>query len=230
MVGWCRVSGEGLAGVPVTIRHAEMIEEDGMVYTANLRAAPQVNRYIPRQDGPFRFEPHFTYQGFRYVEVSGLAAAPSADAVLGRVFHSSAPDAGTFECSEPLLSQLMRNIVWTQRGNLMSSPNDCPQRDERFGWMGDIQVFGQTAMFNQNLGAFFTKWLRDVRDDQADDGRFPDFAPHPGNPRSDPPAHHVTSSIRLLRQSGNDMQSASPGKYQVETEPSRAAVSTRIGM
>jgi alpha-L-rhamnosidase len=182
MVGWCRVSGEGLADVPVTIRHAEMLEEDGMLYTANLRAAPQVNRYIPRQDGPFRFEPHFTYQGFRYVEVSGLAAAPTADAVLGRVFHSSAPDAGTFECSEALLNQLMRNIVWTQRGNLMSSPNDCPQRDERFGWMGDIQVFGQTAMFNLNLGAFFTKWLRDVRDDQADDGRFPDFAPHPGNP------------------------------------------------
>jgi alpha-L-rhamnosidase len=76
----------------------------------------------------------------------------------------------------------MDNIIWTQRGNLMSSPNDCPQRDERFGWMGDTQAFGQTAMFNMYMAAFFTKFVRDVRDDQAEDGRFPDFAPHPGDP------------------------------------------------
>jgi alpha-L-rhamnosidase len=76
----------------------------------------------------------------------------------------------------------MANILWTQRANLMSSPNDCPQRDERFGWMGDIQAFAQTAMFNMDLAAFFSKWLQDVRDDQADDGRFPDYAPHPGDP------------------------------------------------
>ena len=182
MVGWCRLSGRGRVGEAVTIRHAEMIEDDGTIYTANLRAAPQVDRYIPRSDGPFTFEPHFTYHGFRYVEVRGLTARPSTAAVVGRVFHSSAPDAGTFECSDALLNRLMRNIVWTQRGNLMSSPNDCPQRDERFGWMGDIQVFGRTAMCNMDLAAFFTKWLRDVRDDQAEDGRFPDFAPHPGNP------------------------------------------------
>jgi alpha-L-rhamnosidase len=76
----------------------------------------------------------------------------------------------------------MQNIFWTQRANLLSSPNDCPQRDERFGWMGDIQAFSQTAIFNMDLGAFLTKFSQDIRDDQADDGRFPDFAPHPGNP------------------------------------------------
>ncbi len=182
MVGWCRVKAVGRAGTPVTIRHAEMLNEDGTLYTANLRGAPQVDRYVPRADGHFVFEPHFTYHGFRFVELSGLAARPSVNSVLGRVFHSGSPDVGTFECSDPSLTRLMRNIVWTQRANLMSSPNDCPQRDERFGWMGDIQAFGQTAMFNMDLAAFFTKFARDIRDDQADDGRFPDFAPHPGNP------------------------------------------------
>lgn len=184
MVGWCRVRAVGAAGKTVTLRHAEMLNDDGTPYTANLRGAPQVDRYTPRADGGFVFEPHFTYHGFRFVELTGLAAPPAADAVLGRVFHSAAPDAGAFECSDTSLTHLMRNILWTQRGNLMSSPTDCPQRDERFGWMGDIQAFSQTAIFNMDMAAFFTKFAQDVRDDQADDGRFPDFAPHPGNPNT----------------------------------------------
>ena len=101
---------------------------------------------------------------------------------MGRVFYSAAPDASQFECSSTLVNQLMRNIYWTQRGNLMSTPNDCPQRDERFGWMGDIQAFSQTAIFNMDMAAFFSKWVKDIRDDQAADGRYPDFAPHPGDP------------------------------------------------
>lgn len=184
MVGWCRVEAKGGAGRPVTIRHAEMLNDDGTLYTANLRGAPQIDRYTPSKDGQFVFEPRFTYHGFRFVELTGLSAPPGGRAVLGRVFCSSAPEVGAFECSDPSLNQLMRNIVWTQRANLMSSPNDCPQRDERFGWMGDIQAFSQTAMFNMDLAAFFTKWVRDIRDDQADDGRFSDFAPHPGNPNA----------------------------------------------
>jgi alpha-L-rhamnosidase len=98
---------------------------------------------------------------------------------MGRVFNSAAREAGRFECSEPLLNQLWRNILWTERANLMSAPTDCPQRDERLGWMGDIQAFSQTGIFNLDLAAFFTKWVQDVRDAQADDGRYPDFAPHP---------------------------------------------------
>jgi len=184
MVGWCRIEAIGAAGQTVTIRHAEMLNDDGTLYTANLRAAPQVNRYTPREDGRFLYEPRFTYQGFRYVELTGLVEPPTKGAVLGRVFHSTSPMVGSFECSDPSLNQLMRNILWTQRANLMSSPNDCPQRDERFGWMGDIQVFAQTASFNMDMAAFFTKFAQDIRDDQADDGRFPDFAPHPGDPNT----------------------------------------------
>ena len=182
MVGWCRLQAQGVAGQTVTIRHAEMLNDDGTLYTANLRGAPQTDRYTPRADGPFVFEPRFTYHGFRYVELTGLAQPPAPAAVQGRVFHSTASVAGRFECSDPSLNQLMRNILWTQRANLMSSPNDCPQRDERFGWMGDIQAFSQTVIFNMDLAAFFTKFAQDIRDDQADDGRFPDFAPHPGDP------------------------------------------------
>ncbi len=184
MVGWCRVQARGTTGQTVTIRHAEMLNDDGTLYTANLRGAPQVDRYTPRADGEFTFEPHFTYHGFRFVELTGLAKNPTPEAVLGRVFHSTAPVVGQFDCSDRSLTRLMRNILWTQRANLMSTPNDCPQRDERFGWMGDIQAFSQTAIFNMDLAAFLTKSTQDMRDDQADDGRFPDFAPHPGNPNT----------------------------------------------
>jgi len=182
MVGWCRLHAVGAAGQTVTLRHAEMLNDDGTLYTANLRGALQVDRYTPRLDGEFVFEPHFTYHGFRYVELSGLARPPAEAALVGRVFHSSAAEAGRFECSDATLNQLMRNILWTQRANLMSTPNDCPQRDERFGWMGDVQAFSQTAVFNMDLAAFFSKFAQDIRDDQADDGRFPDYAPHPGDP------------------------------------------------
>lgn len=182
MVGWCRIQAEGLKGRTVTIRHAEMLNDDGTLYTANLRGAPQVDRYTPRTDGPFTFEPRFTYHGFRYVELTGLASSPATNAVTGRVFHSTSPEVSHFECSDVSINRLMENVLWTQRANLMSSPNDCPQRDERFGWMGDIQAFSQTAIFNMDMAAFFTKFAQDTRDDQAKDGRFPDFAPHPGDP------------------------------------------------
>ena len=181
MVGWCRIRAEGTAGSTVTIRHGEAVNQDGTLYTANLRGDHQINTYVPASDGPFEYEPRFTYHGFRFVELSGLAAPPAMESVTGRVFHSSSPFSGWFECSDPSLNRLMENIQWTQRGNLMSSPNDCPQRDERLGWMGDIQSFAQTSIFNMDMAAFFTKFMQDTRDGQADDGRFPNYAPHPGD-------------------------------------------------
>jgi alpha-L-rhamnosidase len=179
MVGWCRLKARGPAGTVLKLRHAEMLNDDGTIYTANLRSAPQIDRFVLRGQGDEVFEPHFTYHGFRYVELTGLPSAPAPDAILGRVFHSSSPDSGRFETSSALVNQLMSNIVWTQRGNMHSTPTDCPQRDERLGWMGDIQSFSQTAIFNMNMAGFFSKWIADVRDDQASDGRFPDFAPNP---------------------------------------------------
>lgn len=182
MVGWCRMKVKGAAGATVTLRHGEMLNDDGTLYTANLRGAKATDTFILRGAGEETFEPHFTYHGFRYVEVTGLAQKPELGDLVGRVVHSSASEVGTFECSDPMLNKLWQNILWTQRGNMMSVPTDCPQRDERLGWMGDIAVFAQTACFEMDMAAFFGKWVQDVRDAQARDGRYPDFAPHPYGP------------------------------------------------
>ncbi|HSE37727.1 MAG TPA: glycoside hydrolase family 78 protein [Blastocatellia bacterium] len=179
MVGWCRLNARGEAGTTVKLRHAEMLSDDGTIYTDNLRAAKQTDTYTFRSQGVETFEPHFTYHGFRYVEVTGLKSKPQIDAITGRVFNSAMTETGSFECSDPTLNKLWQNILWTQRGNMLSIPTDCPQRDERLGWMGDIQIFVGTGIFNMDMAAFYTKWMRDVRDAQADDGRFADFSPHP---------------------------------------------------
>lgn len=179
MVGWCRLQAKGEAGTTVKLRHAEMLNPDGTIYTDNLRAARQTDTYIMRGGNIATFEPHFTYHGFRYVEVTGLAYRPDPSSLTGRVVNSAMVQTGSFECSEPLLNKLWQNILWTQRGNMHSIPTDCPQRDERLGWMGDIQIFVGAGIFNMDMAAFFTKWMRDVRDAQAEDGRFADFSPHP---------------------------------------------------
>ncbi len=180
--GWCRLRVSGPRGQTVTLRHAEVLNPDGTLYTANLRSAAATDRYTLSGEGLETYEPRFTYHGFRYVEVTGLSAAPGPEAITGCVVHSAAPEAGTFECSDPLLNRLWQNIQWTQRANMHSTPTDCPQRDERLGWMGDILAFAQTGCYQLDMAAFFTKWIPDVRDAQAEDGRYPDFAPHPFDP------------------------------------------------
>jgi len=179
MVGWCRLKTQAAAGTTVTLRHAEMLNPDGTIYTDNLRIAKQTDTYTTRGGGVENFEPHFTYHGFRYVEVTGLQSKPQLDALAGRVFNSAMTETGSFNCSDATLNKLWQNILWTQRGNMHSIPTDCPQRDERLGWMGDIQIFVGTGIFNMDMAAFCTKWMRDVRDAQAEDGRFADFSPHP---------------------------------------------------
>ncbi len=179
MVGCCRLKAKGQAGTFIQLRHAERLNPDGTVYTDNLRGDFQKIRYIAKDNREAVIQPYFSYQGFRYVEVTGLSSQPPLDALIGLVFHSAAPVTGRFECSDSFINQLIQNILWTQRGNMHSTPTDCPQRDERSGWMGDAQAFSQTACFNMNMAAFYTKWLKDVRDAQADDGRFSDISPNP---------------------------------------------------
>lgn len=192
MAGWCRLSVRGLPGTTITLRHAEVLDADRHIYTDNLRipkgggpgGARQTDTFILRGEGEEILEPHFTYHGFRYVEVTGLPRKPEFDSLVGCVVHSAAPPNARFECSDTLLDKLMKNIVWTQRGNMHSVPTDCPQRDERLGWLGDAQIFSQTACFNMNMARFYTKVSQDICDAQADDGRFPDFAPHPFDPNA----------------------------------------------
>jgi alpha-L-rhamnosidase len=179
MVGWSRITVRGSAGTTVSLSHAEMLSDDGTVYTENLRAAEQTDHYTLRGGAVETFEPHFTYHGFRYVQVTGLSAKPRLTDLVGRQVNSSLTDASTFATSSPLITKLWQNVRWTQRDNMIGIPTDCPQRDERLGWMGDIQVFSGTSIFNADMGAFLTKWLQDVRDAQTPDGRFADFSPQP---------------------------------------------------
>ena len=177
MVGWVRLKVEGEAGAEVTLRHAEALNPDGTIYTENLRSARQADTFILKGEGEETFEPRFTIHGFRYVEVTGYPGEPPLGALTGRVVHSATPPTGSFECSSQMVNELQENIVWGQRGNFLSVPTDCPQRDERLGWMGDAQVFVRTACFNMDVAAFFEKWMADVEDAQSPEGAFPDVAP-----------------------------------------------------
>jgi alpha-L-rhamnosidase len=177
MVGWVRLKVEGEAGTKVTLRHAETLNPDGTIYTTNLRSARATDHYVLRGGGEEVYEPRFTFHGFRYVEVTGYPGEPQPGAITGRVVHSATPPSGSFECSSSLVNKLQENIVWGQRGNFLSVPTDCPQRDERLGWMGDAQIFVRTASFNMDVAAFFEKWMVDVEDAQSPEGAFPDVAP-----------------------------------------------------
>jgi hypothetical protein len=178
MVGWCRVTLSGPAGTQVTLRHGEMLNPDGTLYTTNLRTASQTDVFILNGTNNQVFEPHFTYHGFRYVELTGMAGTPTTATITGRVFHSDMPMSGTFTSSSTLLNKIWLNTLWGQRGNHLSVPTDCPQRDERMGWMGDAQIFSQTAIFNMGMGAFYTKWIQDMRDNQTTEGAFQDVSPN----------------------------------------------------
>lgn len=178
MVGVVRLKVSAPAGTRITLRHAEMLNSDGTLYTNNLRRALSVDEYICNGKRGEVWQPRFTFHGFRYVEVTGLTRRPRKSAVTGIVIGSDTVRTGTFACSDPRINQLQSNIQWGQRGNYLSVPTDCPQRDERLGWMGDAEVFIRTATYNADVAAFFTKWLVDVDDGQSAAGSFSDVSPN----------------------------------------------------
>ena len=185
--GWLRVAVDGPAGACVRIRHAEVLDSGGRLYTENLRTARQTDEFVT-SGGPEVLEPRFTVHGFRYAEISGYPGQPGPGDIVARVVHSDIPATGSFESSADWLGQLLRAIDWGQRGNFISVPTDCPQRDERLGWLGDAQIFARTACYNRDVAAFFAKWLDDVADAQHESGAFPDIAPRLNIPWSGSPA------------------------------------------
>ena len=178
MVGWVQLKVKGERGTAVTLRHAEILDQNGNLYTTNLRPAQQTNTYILKGEGDEIYEPRFTFQGFRYVAIENYPGELLLDKLTGIVLYSDLVATGHFECSHPLINQLQQNIVWGQRGNFLDVPTDCPQRDERLGWTGDAQAFARTACFNMDVAAFFTRWLHNLRDDQFENGAVPHVIPH----------------------------------------------------
>jgi alpha-L-rhamnosidase len=178
--GNIRLRMKGVAGQQVRLRYGEMLHPDGRLMTENLRKARATDTYTMRGDPKGEeWAPRFTFHGFQYVEITGLKARPEARSVTGLVLHSDTPLISAFECSDPMVNQLFRNIVWTQRANFLELPTDCPQRDEREGWMGDAQLYARTATLNADVASFFNKWLQEVEEAQLPSGAYPDYCPWP---------------------------------------------------
>jgi alpha-L-rhamnosidase len=178
--GVVRLRVKGPAGHAILLRHGEMLHPDGRLMTENLRRARAEDTYICRGDAEGEvYEPRFTFHGFQYVELVGFPGEPDLETITGLVLHSDTPMTSEFECSDPMVNQLFSNVTWTQRANFLELPTDCPQRDERMGWTGDAQAYVGTAAYNADIGAFFSKWLRELNESQRPSGAVPGYAPFP---------------------------------------------------
>lgn len=166
----------GKSGRKITVRHGEVVQDDRL-FTENLRTAKATLTYICR-DGEQEYLPEFTYMGFQYISVSGMDV--TQDNICAWELYSDLPCVGSFECSDELLNQLQRNIMTSLKANFVDIPTDCPQRDERSGWTGDIAVFAPTAAFNMDISHFMKKWLRDLALSQRKNGVVPMFVPDNG--------------------------------------------------
>ena len=178
LVGWSRIKVTGKAGDKIIISHAEVLDKDGNFYTENLRAAKAQNVFILKGNGEEFLEPHFTFQGFRYIKIEGYPGELKPENFSAVALYSDMEPTGSFGCSNHLLNQLQHNIQWGQKGNFLDVPTDCPQRDERLGWTGDAQAFSRTATFLMQTHNFYVKWLKDVAADQEPDGRVPHVIPN----------------------------------------------------
>lgn len=206
LVGWCRLKAQGPAGTLVRLRHAETLKPDGHLFTANLRGARSYATYTLMGQGKETYEPRFTYFGFRYVELTGLAGKPDRDTLEACIVNTDLPEAGTFACSHPLLNQIHNNAKWGIQGNYRSIPTDCPQRDERHGWQGDraAESLGETYLFDNVT--FYSKWMTDVRDSQRPDGNVSDVCPNYWefyNPNATWPASWIIASHGIYEQYGD---------------------------
>ena len=176
LVGRIRITVDGPHGHTVVIRHAEVLQ-DGELCVLPLRDAISTDRYVLRGAGPETWEPRFTLHGFRYAEITGWRGGDPHRNVVARVHHTDMARTGWFECSNEQVNRLHENVVWSLRGNFVDLPTDCPQRDERLGWTGDIQVFAPTAAFLYDCHGMLASWLRDVAVEQHADGTVPWYVP-----------------------------------------------------
>jgi alpha-L-rhamnosidase len=177
MVGWCQLRISGVAGKRITLRHAETLRPDGMLYTDNLRSARQTDVYILKGRATEVYEPRFVSHGFRYVEIRGLSGAPSLSMLTGRVVNDALEEDADLVTSNQVINDIYRNLLWSERGNYHSIPTDCPQRDERQGWLGDRSGGSKGESFLFNVSQFYSKWEQDIDDSMDAKGRINDLAP-----------------------------------------------------
>jgi alpha-L-rhamnosidase len=195
MVGWATLKVKGRAGTRVRMRFAEILNPDGTIYTANLRNADATDVYTLRGGGEETFSPHFTFHGFRYVEMTGYPGTPPLNAIAGDVVSSVSGDpVAKLTTSSVLVNQMWSIGIWGQRGNFLSIPTDCPQRDERLGWMGDAGVFWRTGSYNFDIAAFSQKFIQDIVDAQSRQGAFRNVSPNTLPSSVDEPAEPPSDS------------------------------------
>ncbi len=175
--GVVRLKINGRAGQKITVRHAEILKQDGTLHTAFLRSAKCRIEYICT-DGAQEYTPSMTYMGFRYISVTGIAQEDIS--VTGVALYSDLAENGSFTCSDERVNRLQQNIVWSGKSNFVDIPTDCPQRDERMGWTGDIALFAPTACYNFRMSKFLEKWLKDLKSEQGKGGGIPNTVPKQG--------------------------------------------------
>jgi alpha-L-rhamnosidase len=163
-------------GEKVTINHGEVLNPNGTVHLKNLRSAQATTTIIGNGE-PVSYEPAFTFYGFRYLQIINWPGKFDPGAIKAEVIHTDMRRTGYFKCSNNLVNKFYSNQLWSQRGNYLDIPTDCPQRDERLGWLGDAQVFVNTAGYNFDVCAFFTKFLTDVNYSRTAYGEYPQYAP-----------------------------------------------------
>ena len=176
LTGYMVFETDARAGERLSVSTAEVLDRDGNFYTANYRSARSQLHYICRE-GYQRYKPRFTFFGFRYLRIDEAPEGFTADQIHAVVLHSEMTRTGWLDSSDPMLNQLFSNILWSQKGNYLDIPTDCPQRDERYGWTGDGQIFCRAATLQYDVRQFFRKWLADVRAAQHEDGWVPEVVP-----------------------------------------------------
>ena len=192
--GWIAIRACGKRGEKLVIRYAENLYEDGTVNQENLRSAKATDTYIFKGHGIEYYEPRFTYHGFRYVQIEAPCEILKEN-VVGKAVHSNIARKSTFNCGNNLINQIYRNVIWTERSNLHSIPTDCPQRDERQGWLNDLTVRAEESLYNFDMAKLYTKWLFDVDDTMNDEGAIADTAPYKWGKC---PADPVSSSYLII--------------------------------